>query len=181
MVLNIILDVILIAIIAGGSRYGYNKGLFKMAEKPARLLLCMALSFALSGIVGSQFVAPIILSQIDSIPEALFPAVNAVSSTLAFALLFYFFKIIISFILSLVSRIFDEGLIGMINRALGFALAGVIALLIAMCFASLTDYLIMQGLLSDFQLISDFSGGPLYKLLVFLSPLRMIFTPNVKL
>ena len=48
MILNLLLDLILTAIILGGLRYGYNKGLFKMVTGPIKKVLCLFFSFSYS-------------------------------------------------------------------------------------------------------------------------------------
>lgn len=177
MFLNIFLEVILITILVGGSYYGYNKGFFKMAAGPVRLLLCVAVSFAFSRTVGDYFVAPIIRSHMDEgIAYFADPAISAASTALGFILLFVLARIVLSFVISLINRFLDEGIIGKINRASGFLLAGVIALLGAMCFASLAEYIFMLSVFDNSDLLKDFSGGPLYHLFTFISPVGLIFT-----
>ena len=174
MFLNIFLEVFLIAIIVGGSRYGYNKGFFKMTVGPARLIVCFAVSLGYSSLVGDAIVAPILLEIIkEQITPLISLLINPISTAVAFLLLFYGMKIVISFLVSLVNRIIDEGIIGKINKSLGFIIAGIIAFIIAICFVSLSEYLIMQEAFSDSEILDDFSGGPIYKAFLSISPLRL--------
>lgn len=177
MFLNIFLEVILITILIGGSRYGYNKGFFKMAAGPVRLLLCIALSFFFSRTVAINVVAPLIISRTsESLARLALPAINAISTAVAFLFLFAVIKIILSFIISLLSRILDEGIVGKINRALGLLLAGIFALIGSMCFATLAEYLFSQEAFIDSELLKDFSGGPFYRLFTLINPVRLNFT-----
>ena len=60
MFLNLLIEVILIAIIVGGTSFGYRKGLFKMVAAPARTLVCLVTSFLFGRPVGKYFLSPIL-------------------------------------------------------------------------------------------------------------------------
>ena len=177
MFLNIFLEVILLTIIVGGSYYGYSKGFFKIAARPARILLCLALSFTFSRVVGSIYIAPVISSRInEGVAELASSAINGISTVIAFLLLFLIIRFLLSIVISLIEGIFDNGIIGKINKALGVILAGVISLLFAMSFASLAEYILNSESFRSSNLLINFTGGPLYRLFIFFSPIRLLFT-----
>ncbi len=66
MALKIILEIILIGILVGGSYYGIVTGFFKMATKPLKLIASLLFSYALCGVVGKYIIAPIIQSPITN-------------------------------------------------------------------------------------------------------------------
>lgn len=172
MFLNLLIEVIIITILVGGAYYGYKRGFFRMAAKPARLALCIALSFSLCRIVGSNVLAPIISSRLNERLQVLATsAVRAASTVIAFALLFILTRLALSVVLSLAAKFLDCGIIGKINRALGFILAGLLAFVAAMCFASLADYLLGQAIFDNSDLAGNFSGGLLYRFLLMISPI----------
>ena len=176
MFLNIFLEVILIAIVVGGSRYGYNRGLFKMAANPVGFIICMIVSYTYASIVGVNILSPIILAAVsDNLLPFIILIINPLSTVVAFALLFFAVKILVSFLISLVNQIFDKGIIGKINKAFGGAFSGVVAFLIATCVASLSEYIFMQGAFTDSELLDGFFGGPIYRTFLLISPLRLLF------
>ena len=176
MFLNIFLDVILITIVVGGSRYGYNRGLFKMAATPVGVILCLILSFTYSSIVGVNILSPIILAVAsDNLLPFIILIINPLSTVVAFALLFFAVKILVSFLISLVNQIFDKGIIGKINKAFGGAFSGVVAFLIATCVASFSEYILMQEVFYDSKFLDGFFGGPIYRAFLSISPLRLLF------
>ena len=177
MFLNIVLDVILVAILIGGSGYGYNKGLFKMTAGPVRLFLCIVVSLTYCSAVGSNFIAPILQNTFkNSGTPILNTVVGIISTAVAFGILFLLIKTAISFLVSLINRLLEKGIVGKINSGLGFVFAGSIAFLTAISITTFSQYLIKQYFFLDIEAVSDFSGGPLYKFFTLISPDWLIFT-----
>lgn len=177
MFLNILIEVVLLAIVLGGAYYGYNKGLFKMTAGPVKLLLCLAVSFAFSRAVGGYIVFPIIISCIEEgISSFAYPVISVISIVSSFLILFLMSRGLLSIIISLINSLLDEGIIGKVNKAIGFILAGVIASLGAMLLASLMEYVLLHEAFNDSDLLKDFSGGPIYRLFTVISPVGLIST-----
>ena len=177
MFLNIFFDVILVTILIGGSSYGYNKGLFKMTIGPARLILCVALSLTYCGVVGSYIVIPIAQEVFkDSSLLLINSFISPISTAVAFGLLFLIVKTVFSFIVSLINRLLEKGIVGRINSALGLVLAGSIAFLTAISVAYVSEFLFAHEAFMSFTEGSDFTGGPLYRFFLLISPRGLIFT-----
>ena len=175
MLLNVVLELILFTIIVGGARFGYNKGLFKITARLMRKLLCILLSISLSRLVGGYFIAPLILSRIsEQTRNIAYPIVQALSMVIAFIILFFLLKIIMTFVISIIGRIFDEGVLGGVNKLLGFMLSGTAALIAAMCLASIIEYLLLHGAFDRTEITRGFSGGLLYRILALISPLKLL-------
>ena len=66
MALTIILEILLIAVLVGGSYYGIATGFFKLATKPLKLIAALLFAYALCGVVGKFVIAPIIQSPITN-------------------------------------------------------------------------------------------------------------------
>lgn len=66
MFLSLLLEVILLTVIVGGSFYGYKKGLFRMAAGPIRTALCLVISLSLCDPVGEAVIAPLIRTPVRS-------------------------------------------------------------------------------------------------------------------
>ena len=60
MILNIVVDVILIAIVLIGAIVGIKKGFIKMAAKPVKFVAAIALAFAICSGVAESFITPLI-------------------------------------------------------------------------------------------------------------------------
>ena len=174
MFLNFLLDVILLTILLGGAYCGYQSGFFRMAAKPTRLVLSILLSFSLCRCLGNFLVMPAINARLgDEIRAFALPAVRALSTLIAFVLLLLLSRIVLSFAISIASRFFDSGIIGRINRSLGVILAGGIALVLAICFASIADYLFSLEAAENSDIVKEFSGGIIYRLLLMISPIGL--------
>ena len=175
MLINILVDLAIILTVLLGFMYGYKRGLFLMTAGPARRLLCFALSFSYSGVVGSRIVAPILKRLIDIRDNQITKSiVNGLSTVIAFVLLFLLTKVILSFTFYLIGRILDSGLIGIVNNGVGMALSGMIAFGLSVCLVSVMDYLYSNDYFSDVLLMNSFSGGPLYRLLKLINPIGRI-------
>ncbi len=64
MFLDLLIDVILLAIIVGGSCVGYRKGLFKIVAGPIKNIICLLTALSLCDIVGESVIAPLISTPI---------------------------------------------------------------------------------------------------------------------
>ena len=60
MALNIILEILLVAILAGGIALGIKRGFINILAKPLRSLLALSLAYALASPVGSGVIAPLV-------------------------------------------------------------------------------------------------------------------------
>ena len=176
--LNIALDLVLIAIIFLGLRYGYNKGLFKMTAGPAKRILCLLLSFSYSSIIGSRVIVPVLICIVEKdyldIPNIV---ITPLSSVIAFFLLFSIIKILLSFLISFIDSILNKGVLEILNRGLGIALAGLISFGLTVCLSSLLRYLLSEGFFDGSSFFDNFYGGPIYRLLIKVNPIRYLPLP----
>ena len=190
MLLTVIVEVILLGILIGGSYVGYKKGLFAIALKPCKTIICLGLSFVFCKTVGELVFMPMVSSYIfdktsdikighsEYIPamSALEQAVvtNAtslglqvaqiVSSIFAFVLLFILARTLVSLLIYGANSVFSYGIVGRINRVLGFLCAGVVSLATAHLFTLGSQYLFSFEEFQNSELTEGFSGGLLYRL-----------------
>ena len=177
MVLNLIFDLILVAILILGSSYGYNKGLFKIAFAPIRLIFCVTISLTYSSFIGCRLISPVIYNVLGNlITPILNYLIDPLSTAIAFALLFLVLKILFSFIISLINKITEKGILGGINKALGGIFSGTVAFVAVLCIVSLQEYFVLQNDFTKESYFSEFSGGPIYQFFNLISPIRMIYT-----
>ncbi len=228
MFLKILMEILLLLILVGGSYYGIIKGFFKMAAAPLKLVAGLVFSFSLCKVVGKFVIAPIIQSPVtnyikdfmyehcsdltpdnvvsemptllkmagaafnvdvaaasgtttDEMLESVIlnftsPAVNCIGIIFAFVLLFLLSKLLISIGISLVNTYVSVGVLGKINRTMGFVLAGVLAFFGAWAFAGTVDFIFHLGIFNGSELIRNFSGGWLYRLFTSFSPIELLLS-----
>ena len=177
MFLNIFLDIVLVAILIGGSSYGYSKGLFKMTVGPAKMIVSIVLSLNYCGVIGRIIVEPALQEVFMDSGTPIFESfVDVFSTAVAFGILFLITKTLSSFLISLINQLMEKGIVGRINSAMGLVFAGSIAFLTAISIATFSEYLLQQDVLSDIEAFSDFSGGPLYRFFTLISPGGLLYT-----
>lgn len=182
MFLNLLIEVILLLILVGGAYYGKRIGFFKIAVKPLKLAISILFSFLLCKTVGNYLIAPLIMTRIaEEFREFAAVSVGAISTAIAFMLLLFVIRIILSFAVSVAARFFDFGIIGRINKFLGFLLATIVALILAYGFALLVEFLFTLQIFDNSSLVKDFSGGILYRLFIFISRSRLLPSFSVKI
>ena len=172
MFLNIFIDLIILVILYIGSDYGYSRGLFKLVAAPGQILLSTFLSFSFSEVSGEKIIAPFVFSRFEENTIGFIdPLVNVLSFAIAFVVLFLASKILIKFLIYVLSGFLEKGFFGKINCAFGCLLTGVISIIVAMFFSSLIEFLSVSDIL-----FTDFFGGPIFRLLAEISPFKMIFS-----
>ena len=228
MALKIILEILLIGILVGGSYYGIVTGFFKMAAKPLRLIVGVLFSSLLCKVIGRFVIAPIIQSPITNyikdfmyercadlspdnmvseIPTLLkmagaafnvnvmadptlttdqmlenvistltYPAVQIIAAVIAFILLFLLSKVLISVGIWLINSYVTVGVLGEINKVMGFVLAGALAILAAWAFTGVMDFIFHLGIFNGSEVISNFEGGWIYRLFASFSPIELLLS-----
>lgn len=208
MFLDLLVDVILLAVIIGGCVFGYRTGFFRLVSSYVRGVLCLILSLSLCKGVGDRLLLPMIYAPIRDLAygylregrdglassiDRLLPAFSdlsvspsdfsdpsgievmadgiaglastALSRAFAFILIFALSRLAFRFFISLVDGIAGIGPIGTVNRLLGATLCSVCAFSVALVIASAIDYAFgLDGLVNS-RLVSEFEGGPIYRIL----------------
>jgi hypothetical protein len=124
-------------------------------------------------VVGEEVLMPSLINSFDfRLSEAFMPFVKTLSTIVAFILLFLLVRLALSLAVSIAGSIFDKGIIGRINKSLGFVLIGSISFVLALIIVPIIDVLFQQEQLSASPLVRDFSGGPAYRILYLLTPFK---------
>lgn len=172
MFLNLLVEVILILIITCGSYYGYRRGFFAMAIKPAKSVVRVGASISLCLPLGENLVEPILSPIIKRNLSS--PVANILSKTFSILLAFFAVSVFFAFMLSIASGVIDlcinRGVLGRINEIVGMICATAISFFIAWIFITIFDYLTITEPFSGSRLVKEFCGGPIYKLLKAISP-----------
>lgn len=80
MFLKILFEILLLAILVGGSYYGIRMGFFRIAAKPIKFVLGLVFAFSLSSAVGTHIIAPVIQAPITNyIKEFMYNNCSALS------------------------------------------------------------------------------------------------------
>lgn len=104
------------------------------------------------------------------------PAVVLISIVIAFVLLFLLSKLLFSGGILLVNSVFDIGILGKINRIMGFVLAGLLAILAAWALVGIVDFFFHLAIFDGVEAIRSFKGGWIYRLFNSLSPIELLLS-----
>lgn len=104
------------------------------------------------------------------------PFVSIVAIVISFLILFFVGKLIVFLGISLVRRFCEDGVLSMINKAMGFVLAGFLSFCLAWAFVGITEFLFHSPLFSDLPTVSDFNGGFLFNFFNSISPLELLLS-----
>lgn len=104
------------------------------------------------------------------------PAVILISIVIAFILLYFIAKLAFSGGILLVNSVFDVGIIGKINRIMGFILAGLLAFLAAWALVGIVDFFFHLSIFDGVEAIRSFRGGWIYRLFNSLSPIELLLS-----
>ncbi len=228
MILNVVIDVILVAIVLIGAVIGIKKGFIKMAAKPVKFVAAIALAFAICAGVAETFITPLIeepvtnyvteflydncadltaenaaeeLPTLLKISAAIFdidvaevtegvgtaildaivenlttPVINVVSIIISFVIVYILASLVFSLVLAIINAIFSRGILGVLNKALGFVFTGAVALIASWALAVVFEFVIHLPMLEGVELLNEFSGGFIYNFFNTYSPIELLLS-----
>ena len=80
-----------------------------------------------------------------------------------FTIIFFLSRFIVNFVIEFFDLFLSMGIVGRINRVFGCLLSMFISLSIAYYFARFTERIIYLEIFENSRLVSEFDGGPVYK------------------
>ena len=104
------------------------------------------------------------------------PAVNVIGIIIAFVLLFFLSKLIISIAISVINSYVSVGVLGQINKTMGFVLAFAVAFIAAWALTGVVDFIFHLGVFNNVEVIRNFSGGWIYRLFNSFSPIELLLS-----
>ncbi len=229
MLVNIIIDVILVAIVIVGGFLGFKKGFILTITKPVKWLCALLLAFLLCEVVSEHIVVPLVEEPItnqiteyllekcgemtketvsEDLPTLLklaagvigidvnafegndsaaligeivdklaLPAINLFSVIISFVVLYIIFKLCLGIVIKIVDvLIFERGLIGGINKALGAGFGAAFAFFITWIVVMIFGYIISIPAIADAEWVKEFSGGFIYKFFDSITPLDLLLS-----
>ena len=158
------MDLIIFTALLLGGLYGFQKGFVALAIKPIRRVVRVGMTFGLclpvSELIYLYLVNPLILRKLKYHTQFIGQIIAIVIS---FLILTIFGGFILSVISKLLTSLFDIGVLGRVNRILGLICTTVICFVVIW----IGCYAFENAEKGDMW---NFSGGPIYKLFVSITP-----------
>ena len=151
-------DGILIAIVLLGILLGFYRGFFKSVSKPIKVIIAACVTFCLSSYVINDFTGPYFAEKLG----AVLGKITAFAVT--YVGLFLATCILLGIILALLDKFFSEGVLGIVNKILGFVFGGAVAFVLACALANGIAFF-----------DKSFVGGVVFDFFKNLNPLAIIF------
>ena len=103
-------------------------------------------------------------------------ATRLVAMLISFLVLSLAFKILLNLVFWLVHKIFEAGLLGFVNKALGFVLNTAFAFVVAWGATALFTYFISLPGIADATWVTGFEGGFLYQMFKGINPIDLLLS-----
>ena len=135
----------------------------------------------MAGAAFNVQLADMSLMTIDSVIENIIinltsPAVSMISIGISFLLLFFSSKLIFSWGILVINSAFNVGILGKINKVMGFVLAGALARIVAWAFVGIVDFLFHLSAFDGVEIIRSFRGGLIYRIFNSFNPIELLLS-----
>ena len=131
----------------------------------------------LAGIDITSITAESSVAYITTIVEQLAtPVIHLIAVIISFVLLYFLFKILLSLGFSVINGIFNVGILGVVNRTLGFIFNGFFFFIIAWVFVMLFGYFINIPGIVNAEWAQNFEGGFIYRFFKSMSPVDILLS-----
>jgi len=104
------------------------------------------------------------------------PVISFVSSLIAFFAVYFVSKILLWLVFWLINSCFGNGLLGVVNRVLGFLFFGFIGIVAAWGFAVITELVIHVPAFAENPTFASFEGGLLYNFFNTYNPMELLLS-----
>lgn len=128
------------------------------------------LDIDLESLESAENYAEVLISEIAD------PIIHLFSTVISFFLLYFVLKFVLGILLKLLNAIFDRGIVGALNKALGLIFSTFFSLVIAWCAASLFEFLINTSLLDGVAWANEFDGGFIYNFFKSTNPIELLLS-----
>ena len=145
-----------------------------LSDEVPTLLKMAGAAFNVDMSVGNSFSADVLLDNV--ILNLTSPTVNLIGIVIAFIILLFVFRLLISLGIYLVNSFCQGGVIAIVNKTMGFVLAGLLSFLCAWAFVSVVEFFFHLPIFDNSSAIKDFDGGLIYRLLLSISPLELLLS-----
>ena len=104
------------------------------------------------------------------------PVIHLLSVIVTFILVYFIAKLVYSLVLSMLSSMFKDGVLGFPNKILGSVFTLFLAVVISWVFVVLFDFAISSSILADAVWVKDFEGGVIYRFFAKNSPIDLLLS-----
>ena len=135
----------------------------------------LKISAAVFGIDINSFTWESFDSLINSIVSSLTsPLVRVISLIISFLILYFISKLIFTLVFHIINKVFDTGVLSLPNKILGSIFSTAFAIILAWGLTAVFDFAIHSSFFTDVTWMSDFSGGPIYRIFKNLNPIDLL-------
>ena len=114
---------------------------------------------------------------IESIVESLaMPIVNIISALIAFVILLILLKIVLKIVFSLIDAVFQKGVLGVLNKALGSVVCACLAIFAAWALVLIFEYIMHLSSAAEAPIFSKFTGGFIYAFFKQYNPVELLLS-----
>jgi uncharacterized membrane protein required for colicin V production len=117
-----------------------------------------------SGVIGS------IVEKITT------PFTDIICTAVAFILLFFVAKLVLTVLFAIVDKVVDNGLIGVINKLIGAVFMGAFTFILCWCIAAIFELVINLPVFEEQAWAAEFTGGFVYKFLKSINPIDLLLS-----
>ena len=110
---------------------------------------------------------------VDQITE---PFATIICSVIAFLLIFFAAKIVLSILFAIINKIVDNGVIGVLNRILGCIFTTALAFIVCWGIAAVFELFIHLPVFEGQAWVGEFGGGFIYKFFKSVSPIDLLLS-----
>lgn len=104
------------------------------------------------------------------------PFAQIVCTAVAFILIFFAAKLVLSVVFAIINKIVDNGFIGVANRIVGCVFTTALAFLVCWGIASIFELVIHLPVFEGQAWVNEFTGGFIYKFLKSISPIDLLLS-----
>ena len=124
---------------------------------------------SLIGASGSDVINAIVVNLIA-------PVIDFIAVVIAFFGLYILSKVALWIVFGFINLMFKRGILGVLNRALGFVFFGFLGIVVAWGVAVITELVIHVPAFADNAMLSTFEGGFVYKFFNTYNPMELLLS-----
>ncbi len=104
------------------------------------------------------------------------PVIHILAVVIGFILLYFISKIVLSLAVALLNAVFDSGVTGIINKAVGGVLGAFFGFVISWAAAAIFSFIIGFPFMQEIEWVTQFSGGIVYNFLSEYNPIDILLS-----
>lgn len=110
------------------------------------------------------------------VTEITAPFTSIICTALAFIILFFVSKLVLTLVFAIINKIVDNGFVGIVNRIIGAVFMGALAFIVCWGAASIFELVINLPVFEGQAWVNEFTGGYVYKFLKSINPIDLLLS-----